>query len=162
MPINANPYDQGVVLYLTVTAGGAAWNDKRGVALSSTAINNAVWQASTTVSCGRGSNATIRVMGVLGAGQSVKVRVEHQRVDDENLTGYSWASLQTVRGDTGDTEAEHTIVPADLTSTFAGTGAQDLVLQTSSTTTNGLLRVIAKFTNAGAGTDALAVAVEIV
>lgn len=154
--------DRGVIAYFTPAGGQTAFNSRQASAVTAVAITTGVWQASNTppIYVTRGQDATILIHGALAPGQTLKVRLEVARIDTANPTVWpdaiaasAWASIFSTRGDTGVAAVEHTIIPADLVSTFDGSSAQDVALQTTSQHGMGQLRVIFNFTQAGGGID---------
>lgn len=139
-----------------------------GTAITPIAINAGVWQtipaqpASVPGSPNllvRGSTLTYFLSGFLASG-NILVQAEVQRVDPANPTLWSWATIQTVRGDSGFTQGQQSILSTDLVaieSTNPG-NRQDVVLQTDSQDGTFFNRLSVQFQQANAGTDYLVIA----
>lgn len=156
------PGDLGVIGYFTKTAVETDIKNLSGV-ITPIAIDNTKFQATASIGMGHvGQDATVTLAGVLGVGQSVKVRLETQALDSQNATAWNFASITCTRGDSiAGAAVEQTILPADLTDA-AGLNAgkqQDVVLQTTSQRGCGVMRVIAKFAIAPAVGDKIIIRV---
>jgi len=166
----SDPRASSILLYLCTdpnTPPFTSIRDKRDTKITPVALNNAVYQYSTSFRGGDDSVGLL-IAGKLNSGNvanTVDVRVEGLNLDEENDTADSgstplwlWHGLQSTRQSNGTSAALHNITGADLISPTDNTKRQDTLLSVNIPRFSRKLRVAVQWKQAAVAGDWLIVA----